>query len=131
MKLISSKRNKQGIPLVCEDAIFDPSLMTQVVIDAAENYIVFLYDFCENGHPLNLPFDADEVQFGVTITQHDIHICIAAEPTDAGYADFEDYVNEIGDIEFDVRMNADEKFQLLRALSLKMIGEVAKATKTR
>lgn len=115
MKLLSSKRNKRGDQLVCEDAIFDPSLMTPVAIDTAEHYITFRYDFSESGCPLSLPFDADEVVFGVRLTNHDIHTTVLASISDGCAATYRDYINDVGDIEFYARMDSEEKFQLLLA----------------
>ena len=70
MKLLSTNRNAKGKQLVCEDAVFDPNLIMTLHVDAEERVVSFSYDFDECGHPLNLPFDVQSVDFLVKFTNN-------------------------------------------------------------
>lgn len=119
--LLSTERNANKEQIVCENAVFDPSLMKDISIDKIEKYVSFEYDFNECGHPLKLPFKADYVEFGVRLTPHGIHISAIANPLDSELADFEYYINPLGDIGFDVQMSSDERASLLGSVLLYMI----------
>lgn len=125
MKLFSTNRNSKGNQLKCDDAVFDPNLMTIVSIDEDEKVIGFRYDFEECGHPLNLPFKAYDVEFWIKLTVHDIHICSIVYVDDVS-DEYEDYIGDLGEIEFDVRMTTEEKSALLLIL-LKELLCTAKA----
>ena len=73
MKIISSKTNKDGRRIVCEDAVFDPSLTKAVTADKDESTIFLQYDALENGHPLNLPMLPAEAELVVKLTPTGIH----------------------------------------------------------
>ncbi len=127
MKLFSTNRNSMGKQLVCDDAVFDPDLITELHIDAEEKVVTFQYDFSECGHPLNLPFDAQTVDFLVKFTKHDIHICAMVDVDDEIDELYDDYVDDMSVAEFDVRMSVEEKYALLLALFLPLFNK----TKTR
>lgn len=129
MKLLSTQRNSCGKQLICEDAVLDPSLMSITNLDIAEKIVSFKYDFSECGHPLNLPFDANNVDFLVKITQHDIHICAMVELSDEIYDAYEEYSNDLGDIEFDARMTTEEKLALLVFVVFNLLNNAKMATK--
>lgn len=130
MKLFSTNRNSKGRQLVCEDAVFDPNLITTLHADAEEKVVSFQYDFAECGHPLNLPFDAKTVDFLVKFTKHDIHICAMVEPCDDIDEQHEELVGDMGEVEFDVRMTVEEKYSLLLALFLPLLSKVKVKEKT-
>lgn len=130
MKLFSTNRNARGRQLVCEDAVFDPNLIVALHVDVEEKVVNFSYDFAECGHPLNLPFDAQSVDFLVKFTKHDIHICAIAEVGDDIDEQYEDYVNDMQDIQFDVRMSVEEKYVLLLALFAYLFSKVKTKEKT-
>lgn len=130
MKLFSTNRNARGRQLVCEDAVFDPNLIMALRVDVEEKVVSFSYDFAECGHPLNLPFDVQSVDFLVKFTKHDIHICAIAEACDDIDEQYEDYVNDMQDIEFDVRMSVEEKYALLLALFTSLFSKVKTKEKT-
>ncbi len=123
MKLFSTNRNSMGKQLVCDDAVFDPDLITELHIDAEEKVVTFQYDFSECGHPLNLPFDAQAVDFLVKFTEHDIHICAMVDVDDEIDELYDDYVDDMEVIEFDVRMSVEEKYALLLALFLPLFNK--------
>lgn len=123
MKLFSTNRNSRGRQLVCEDAVFDPNLIMTLRVDVEEKVVSFNYDFAECGHPLNLPFDVQSIDFLVKFTKHDIHICAIAEACDDIDELYEDYVNDMQDIEFDVRMSVEEKYALLLALFISLFSK--------
>ena len=129
MKLFSTNRNARGRQLVCEDAVFDPNLIMASRVDVEEKVVSFSYDFAECGHPLNLPFDVQSVDFLVKFTKHDIHICAIAEVGDDIDNQYEDYVDDMQDVEFDVRMTVEEKYALLLALFNALFGKVNKKEK--
>ena len=104
MKLFSTNRNSRGRQLLCEDAVFDPNLIMASRVDVEEKVVSFSYDFTECGHPLNLPFNVQSVDFIVKFTKHDIHICAIAEVGDDIGEQYEDYIDDMQDICFDVRM---------------------------
>lgn len=112
MILLSTKRNSDRGQIVCENGIFDPSLASIISVDATEKYIMIAYDFDECGHPLNLPFNAGRVEFGVKFTPNDIHICAIVEPDGEDSSLFEEFSNSVGEYEFDVRMSTEEKLRL-------------------
>ena len=124
MKLFSTNRNAMGKQLVCDDAVFDPNLIMTLRADVEEKVVSFSYDFAECGHPLNLPFDVQSVDFLVKFTKHDIHICAIAEPCDDIGEQYEDYIDDMQDVEFDVRMSVEEKYALLLALFLPLLSKV-------
>ena len=124
MKLFSTNRNAMGKQLVCDDAVFDPNLIMTLRADVEEKVVSFSYDFAECGHPLNLPFDVQSVDFLVKFTKHDIHICAIAEPCDDIGEQYEDYIDDMQDVEFDVRMSVEEKYALLLALFLPLLPKV-------
>lgn len=130
MKLFSTNRNSRGRQLVCEDAVFDPNLIMTLRVDVEEKVVSFSYDFAECGHPLNLPFDVQSVDFLVKFTKHDIHICAIAEACDDIDEQYEDYINDMQDIEFDVRMTVEEKYALLLALFISLFSKVKTKEKT-
>lgn len=130
MKLFSTNRNARGRQLVCEDAVFDPNLIMALHVDVEEKVVSFSYDFTECGHPLNLPFDAQSVDFLVKFTKHDIHICAIAEVCDEIDQQYEDYVNDMQDVQFDVRMSIEEKYTLLLALFSYLFSKVKTKEKT-
>ena len=113
MKLFSTNRNSRGRQLLCEDAVFDPNLIMASRVDVEEKVVSFSYDFTECGHPLNLPFNVQSVDFIVKFTKHDIHICAIAEVGDDIGEQYEDYIDDMQDICFDVRMSIEEKYALL------------------
>lgn len=126
MKLFSTR----GRQLVCEDAVFDPNLIMTLRVDVEEKVVSFSYDFAECGHPLNLPFDVQSVDFLVKFTKHDIHICAIAEVGDDIGEQYEDYIDDMQDVEFDVRMTVEEKYTLLLALFNALFGKEHKKEKT-
>lgn len=130
MKLFSTNRNARGRQLVCEDAVFDPNLIMTLRVDVEEKVVSFSYDFSECGHPLNLPFDVQSVDFLVKFTKHDIHICAIAEACDGIDEQYEDYINDMQDIEFDVRMTVEEKYALLLALFISLFSKAKTKEKT-
>ncbi len=130
MKLFSTNRNARGRQLVCEDAVFDPNLIMTLRVDVEEKVVSFSYDFAECGHPLNLPFDVQSVDFLVKFTKHDIHICAIAEACDDIDEQYDDFVNDMQDIEFDVRMSVEEKYALLLALFCSLFSKVKGKEKT-
>lgn len=130
MKLFSTNRNSRGRQLVCEDAVFDPNLIMTLRVDVEEKVVSFNYDFAECGHPLNLPFDVQTIDFLVKFTKHDIHICAIAEACDDIDELYEDYVNDMQDIEFDVRMSVEEKYALLLALFISLFSKEKNKEKT-
>ncbi len=130
MKLFSTNRNARGKQLVCDDAVFDPNLIMTLRADPEEKVITFSYDFEECGHPLNLPFEVQSVDFLVKFTEHDIHICAFAEPCDDIGEQYDDYTNDMNDVEFDVRMTVEEKYALLLALFLPLLAKVKTKEKT-
>lgn len=130
MKLLSTNRNAKGKQLVCEDAVFDPNLIMTLHVDAEERVVSFSYDFDECGHPLNLPFDVQSVDFLVKFTKHDIHICAIAEVCDEIDDQYEDYVDNMQDVEFDVRMSVEEKYALLLALFIPFFSKEKTKEKT-
>lgn len=129
MKLLSTQRNSCGKQLICEDAVLDPNLMSITNLDIVEKIVSFKYDFSECGHPLNLPFDANAVDFLVKITQHDIHICAMVALSDEIYGIYEEYLNDIGSIEFNVRMTTEEKLALLVFVVFNLLNNAKMATK--
>lgn len=129
MKLFSTNRNARGRQLVCEDAVFDPNLIMTLRVDVEEKVVSFSYDFAECGHPLNLPFDVQSVDFLVKFTKHDIHICAIAEVGDDIGEQYEDYIDDMQDVEFDVRMTVEEKYTLLLALFNALFGKEHKKRK--
>lgn len=84
----------------------------------------------ECGHPLNLPFEVQSVDFLVKFTEHDIHICAFAEPCDDIGEQYDDYTNDMNDVEFDVRMTVEEKYALMLALFLPLLAKVKTKEKT-
>lgn len=131
MKLFSTNRNSKGEQLVCEDAVFDPSLIIALHADADEKVVTFQYDFEECGHPLNLPFDVQSVSFLVKLTKHDIHICAIAEISDEMDEQYDEFIGGIGDeIEFDVRMSVEEKYTLLLSLFTPLLSKVKEKEKS-
>lgn len=130
MKLFSTNRNVRGKQLICEDAVFDPNLIMTLRVDVEEKVVSFSYDFAECGHPLNLPFDVQSVDFLVKFTKHDIHICAIAEACEDIGEQYEDYINDMQDIEFDVRMSVEEKYTLLLALFNSLFAKVKVKEKT-
>lgn len=130
MKLLSTNRNAKGKQLVCEDAVFDPNLIMTLHVDAEERVVSFSYDFDECGHPLNLPFDVQSVDFLVKFTKHNIHICAIAEVCDEIDDQYEDYVDNMQDVEFDVRMSVEEKYALLLALFIPFFSKEKVKEKT-
>lgn len=116
--------------LVCDDAVFDPNLIMTLRADPDEKVITFTYDFNECGHPLNLPFEVQSVDFLVKFTEHDIHICAFAEPCDDIGEQYDDYTNDMNDVEFDVRMTVEEKYALMLALFLPLLAKVKTKEKT-
>lgn len=122
MKIISSKTNSDGTRIVCEDAVFDPSLASLIKIDAQESMVVLGYDALECGHPLNLPVESAKAEFFVKFTPTDIHIYMLA--SDVEYDEnLSAYYNDVGDIEFDVRMTDKEKQMLLRGVSYMLLSK--------
>ena len=109
MKLLSTRRNKKGVQIICDEAIFDPNLARLSFTDTEECVFKIYYDHSECGHPLNLPFECSSTNFYVKVTAHSILVSMIAEVTDDIILDFEDYINEIGAIEFDARLTTDEK----------------------
>lgn len=130
MKLLSTNRNARGKQLVCDDAVFDPNLIMTLRADPEEKVITFSYDFEECGHPLNLPFEVQSVDFLVKFTEHDIHICAIAEVGDDIGEQYEDYIDDMQDICFDVRMSIEEKYALLLAFFNALFGKTNKKEKT-
>lgn len=130
MKLFSTNRNSKGRQLVCDDAVFDPNLIITLHADAEEKVVTFQYDFAECGHPLNLPFDMESVDFLVKFTKHDIHICAMAEPSEDLDEQYEEFVGDMGEVEFDVRMSTEEKYALLLSLFLPLLSKVRTKEKT-
>ena len=130
MKLFSTNRNARGRQLVCEDAVFDPNLIMALHVDVEEKVVSFSYDFTECGHPLNLPFDVQSVDFLVKFTKHDIHICAIAEVGDDIGEQYEDYIDDMQDVCFDVRMSVEEKYALLLAFFNALFGKTNKKEKT-
>ena len=130
MKLLSTNRHARGKQLVCDDAVFDPNLIMTLRADPDEKVITFTYDFNECGHPLNLPFEVQSVDFLVKFTEHDIHICAFAEPCDDIGEQYDDYTNDMNDVEFDVRMTVEEKYALMLALFLPLLAKVKTKEKT-
>lgn len=130
MKLFSTNRNSEGRQLVCDDAVFDPNLIITLRADAEEKVITFRYDFAECGHPLNLPFDVQTINFLVKLTKHDIHICAIAEPCEDLAEQYEEFIGDMGEIEFDVRMNVEEKYILLLSLFLPLLSKIKAQEKT-
>ena len=118
MMLFSTERNANKKQIEIDNAVFDPSLMQSIRFDMREKFISFEYDLNECGHPLNLPFKADYVEFGVRVTPHGIHTSATIEPSDDELDDLEDYLGDIGEIEFDVRMTGGEKVALMSSLLL-------------
>lgn len=129
MKLLSTQRNTDGKQFICEDAIFDPNLMKIKNIDSIEKVISFKYDFSECGHPLNLPFDVNSVDFWVKLTEHDLHIGAIANLGDDLIKKYEIFIDEFGGIEFDVRMSTAEKFNLLLSIVYSLVGKININTK--
>lgn len=122
MKIISSKTDNDGMRIVCEDAVFDPSLAKLIEADASESIIVLEYDALECGHPLNLPVESAKVEFCVKFTQSDIHIYMLA--SDFEYDEkLSVYYNDLGDLEFDVRMTDKEKQMLLHCISYILLSK--------
>lgn len=124
MKLVSTTRDSNHKQLICDDAVFDPHLMEITLCDSTEKVISFKYDFLECGHPLNLPFNACSAVFMVKLTQIDIHICAIVELSDEDIDNFSDFIGELGEIEFDVKMNVDEKNLFLRFCALHLLAPV-------
>lgn len=112
MILISHKHNSNCEQIICKDAIFDVSLLKDIHLSAEENYLYFEYDANECGNPLSLPFDVEKVVMGAKLTCNNIHISSLVTLSDEDNR-FEDYLNDAGDIEFDVRMSDAEKISLL------------------
>lgn len=123
MKMSSWQRDSNGNQLICEDVILDPDLMEIKHIDPEEKVMILGCDFSECGHPLNLPFEAENVDFVLKITKYNIHICAISEPTDEGYAAYEQYANNLGNIEFNVRMSAKEKNTLLNFIAFNFLSQ--------
>ncbi len=120
MKLLSTNTSADGKRLICENAVFDPSLINITSIDKSEKFIKMNYDFSECGNPLDLPFEADSVEFGLKLTRHNIHISAIAELCDEECSKFNEFANDFGEVEFNVRMTTVEKISLLLAISLHM-----------
>lgn len=116
MKLISAKRNDNGKLLICSNGVFDPHFLKITEIDKNEQIVCFSYNFYEYGNPLDLPFEASDAQFCARITPNNIHLSLITTPEYDFDSEYEKYVNEIGDIEFDVRLDKDEKSKLLSAI---------------
>ncbi len=113
MKLFSTKTDKNGKQLVCEDAIFDPALLTLDAVDFEEKCIIASYDIAESGNPLSLPFYAETASIYAVITPYDIHLSAIVELDDEVKSEFASDTNEV---ELNIRMSAEEKFQFVCAI---------------
>lgn len=115
MKLISSMMQDDTSRIICNDAIFDPDLITVIGADTDEKMVCFKYDHSECGNPLGLGFEVEvkNVSFMVKFTQHDIHICASVEVGDDLPNELNAFVGKLGEIQFDVRMTNEEKIKLL------------------
>lgn len=123
MKIISSTTNKDGIRIVCEDAVFDPNLAEMITADKGESTILLRYDALESGHPLNLPLLPAEAELVVKLTPTGVHtsLLISNFGDDVAYSDYD---NGLGSIEFDVRMTDSEKLLLLQHISVLLLSAI-------
>lgn len=127
MKIISSEKSKDGKRIICEDAIFDPSLAKLLSVDKDESMICLEYDALENGRPLGLPMLPDKTVFIVKLTPTEIHTSLLI--SDFGDDDmsvelYMEYGNGLGDIEFNVRMTDREKLLLMHRIASLLLGKV-------
>lgn len=114
MKFISTKYSDDLSQLVCEDGIFDPSLIKEVMFDKEENVLFFTYDTTECGNPLGLPFyDEYSAIFVAKITERSLHVSVSCELSDKETMRYKEYINEAGALEFIVRLSESEKMAAL------------------
>ena len=121
MKFLSTKRNENGVQIICDNAIFVPNLAHLSLADVNERLFKLDYDYSECGHPLNLPFECRATSFFVKVTAHSILASLIAEASDDINPDFEEYINEIGAIEFDVRMTTDEELLIAQFILMSIL----------
>ena len=121
MKILSTKRNENGVQIICDEAIFVPTLAHLSLADVKEGLFKIDYDHTECGHPLNLPFECRATSFYVKVTPYSILASLLAEVPDDINPDFEDYINEIGAIEFDARLATDEKLLIVQFILMSML----------
>ena len=116
MKLLSCKSTINYGQIVCNDGIFDPNLISDITIDPSEKFISFYYDANECGAPLNLPFNVENARFNILLTKYDLHMGVVVQIDEETACTHENYLNECGDIEFNIRMSPKEKLTLLTYL---------------
>lgn len=120
MEIISDKA-KSG-RLIVGDAVFDPALAELVSADKDEALIVLRYDALENGNPLGIHLSPARAELIVKLTPTDIHTSLLI--SDFGDdPDYSDYENELGDIEFYVRMSESEKLSLARRIAILLLND--------
>lgn len=123
MKLFSPISDVNNNKTVCEDCIFDPALASISHIDSVEKVIFIDYDFNECGHPLNLPFAACSVALIAKVTPHNIHISAMVDTDDENSTAFEKYADDLGRVEFGVRMSDQEKVSFLLFILLDLLND--------
>lgn len=127
MKLTSVKSSKDGKRIVCEDAIFDPSLATISKVEKDEDLVILDYDALGYGYPLDsLPILPSDAQFYVALTPTGIHISLFIGDYDDNPEAAQllgEYGDHNGDIEFNVRMTENEKLLLMHRIATLMINQ--------
>ncbi|MGN0819892.1 MAG: hypothetical protein ACI4M6_05840 [Christensenellaceae bacterium] len=120
MKLISNKSTKELGSIVCEEAIFDTSLINNISFDADEQIIVFDYDGSEFGNPLDLPMEPEMVKFNVKVANNNLLI--------TAYVTFPENFHSLdickdgfGEVDFTVRLTQEETLTLSILLLKKSI----------
>jgi len=121
MKLFINSPDPDDV-LVCYNSIFDPSLATLSQADGKEGIVILKYDALEYGNPLDLPIlmRPGTAMFNVKFTPTGVH-------TSLFLSDFEDdtnikkYLNEVGDLEYNVRFTDEEKTALFHRIAFLLI----------
>lgn len=120
MKLISNKSTKEFGSIVCQEAIFDTSLIDNIGFDADEQIIVFDYDGSEFGNPLDLPVEPEMVKFNVKVANNTLLItAYVTFPENSSSLD--DYKDGFGEVDFTVRLTQEETLSLSILLLKKSI----------
>lgn len=123
MQIISNKANKEGRLIVSDgEGKFDPALAELISTDKDEGLILLRYDALENGNPLGIPLFPAKAEFIVKLTPTGIHISLVI----SDFGDnplYSDYENELGDIEFYVRISESEELPLVRRIAILLLND--------
>jgi len=117
-------RNTHKNRISTSASIFDPELATLLDVDKDENFVSISYDFNENGHPLYLPIPvpitAGKAEFGIKVTGNNVLANLLVYDYESEVL-IDEFCNEVGDLEFDVRFTPEEEKAMLYFIARSLI----------